>query len=112
MKKLLATVIVLMASAAGQNVQYAPSREQCRAIANLWDRSADELAADVHLSVSDLGKRMGMMGVCSGAYPKELRYQLVATDYLFATSMRVEHFLERHPQVKQQFFDEDAAGMR
>ena len=112
MKKLLAIVIVLMASAAGQNGQYAPSRQQCRALASLWEKNVNELAADVHLSVSDLGKRMGMMGVCSGAYPEELRYHLVARDYLFATSTRVEHFLDRHPQVKQQFFDEDAAGMR
>ena len=110
--KILATVIVLLTLAAGQNVQHAPSRSQCTADANSWERNQDELINDVHLSVGDLGQRMGVMSVCSKAYPGELRFNLVGMDYLSATLTRVEHFLDRHPEVKQRFFDEDAAGMR
>jgi hypothetical protein len=111
--KHLAIILALTSLAAAQ--QHAPSREQCNADANLWDVTHEQLSL---VASSELFARSKEMSDCALAYfvsnneRRLSRYDQLADVYTIELWGRMMSFFGRHPNLKQQFFNEDAAGLR
>jgi len=103
---------------AAQDVQHAPTVEQCRADVRLW-RSQDKGSnAFNDLTARQLISSAGEMQQCAAVDPylggpsgKGEVYWNMSAELHETVSLRYNHFLARH-NLMQQFADEDANGAR
>jgi hypothetical protein len=113
--KMMAIALALLLSTVAHAQQHAPTREQCDADANLWNVEQPQLKI---LTGREVWERSNEMNDCAFAYfvlddqRRMSRYDQLADVYMFEWSGRMMSFLNRHPQIKEQFLKEDAAGQR
>jgi hypothetical protein len=113
--KRLAVILVLASLAMGQDVQHAPTKEQCEADARLWTGPTTNLQAivnDPEVTEEELINRSEAMRTCNIAYPDDVYFLKAHTVLLKAHWKRLNDFLERHPTIAARFVAEDEAGKR
>jgi len=114
MKKLLLALLILTSSLVGQNVEHAPTVEQCHADQRLWlAQHEEDVGNNTHLPNIHIIRRWAKeMNDCEKVDPtNQLRYYNTISELMTEEKMRMEHFLDRH-QLWEQFVAEDAAGKR
>ena len=101
----------------GQQVEHAPTAQQCQADQAVWGDKLDASAEDWGHTVKDTtaltiiawGTEMGSCRIVDPAnYSK---YLYVQERGLLVLGSRKAHFMNRH-DLNKQFFDEDTAGQR
>jgi hypothetical protein len=97
-----------------QEVEHAPTVEQCRADQRLWlsKMEADNSVAMADVTAKTLGAWENEMGKCQAVDPQNRHvYYSTNAEAVSAEAIRFIHFLKRH-DLWEQFNDEDAAGKR
>jgi hypothetical protein len=94
-----------------QQVQHAPTVEQCRADQRLWFSRLEDLPAIKSVSYKELGNWLVEMGDCEHVNPENQVSVLQhnKAEINAQRVMRLEHFLDRH-HLYDQFLAEDAQG--
>ncbi|HEY1659701.1 MAG TPA: hypothetical protein VGG14_15210 [Candidatus Sulfotelmatobacter sp.] len=110
--------IVLAASAAGQDIQHAPSVEQCRADNRLWRSLDDRSNGFNEFTTRQLMGMAGEMQRCAAVDPRfgdpdggGDTYWNMSMELHSAVFGRYMHFVNRHG-LGPQFDEEDAKGAR
>lgn len=117
---LAAMVLLFSVSSSTQDVEHAPTAQQCQADQALWMSKLEESSSPssgwAH-SANDVASRTlviwsGEMNDCFAVDPDNKQKYLDTTEHIFAVmGARQADFLIRHNLIKQ-FFDEDDAGKR
>ena len=113
--KLVAVAALMLASMVGaQQVQHAPTVEQCRADQALWDDQINQPASDWAHSVPDISARslyamFKHMDECQVVDPDQVR-KYSQTSHLILIVLGSD-FMIRH-SLEDKFFEEDDAGAR
>lgn len=120
-KHFVAVIVTFMATVAvGQDsdgfvpdqIQHAPSIEQCRADQAVWFARLEDTDTPMHETYLTLPKWSLEMRDCEKVDPQNRsRYRNVRTEISAERVMRGENFLDRH-SLWNQFLSEDAAGER
>jgi hypothetical protein len=98
-----------------QEVHQAPTVEQCRADQRLWLNEVEQ--TNVSSSFPNLWAPEAEIKKCGSVDPNfdprgidayaNIRWEMIAEK-----ALRLEHFLDRHPEIRHQFVAEDAQGKR
>lgn len=130
----LVPLLLLSAFPTNTQVEHAPTPQECRADANVWDLPTPDLstnpflsgkdevtgyatviADDATLSTKTLESRNAELSQCAktdtGFFNMRTRYNLATRAYTLAELMRVEQFVQRH-KLLTQFYAEDERGKR
>jgi len=116
MKKLIITIGLLTGSVAwGQDIQHAPTVEQCRADYRLWvSQDKQDGVSFTDLTLKELGLRTKEMLDCETVDTQQdnvKSYIYMFKEFGGELLIRETHFLSRHG-LNKQFQDEDAKGAR
>src|SRR5215831_1922665 len=114
MKKLrpLLLAVISFQSVHSQEVQHAPTVEQCRADQRLWFSRLEDEGSVKDVGYKELRSWGIEMGDCERVDPDfYIRYSNTGAEIAYAILMRLEHFLYRH-NLRYQFYAEDAQGKR
>jgi|SRR5271167_5152938 len=113
MKNAMMFLLLTVTSVAwGQNIQHAPTEDQCRADLRLW--WAEDKTTITSLSAYTLQGRIAEMGHCVQVLPGNTESLNAITEeeiYDSHLQRRLFDFVTRHNQM-QQFINEDSAGAR
>jgi hypothetical protein len=112
MKRLLVLAVVAAASLVGQDVQHAPTVEQCRADQRLWLSSVEQADSPRLPSYAVLSKWDHEMTDCEKVDPEnKWKYYNTGSEIDVIEASRLMDFLHRHG-LWEKFKEEDAAGKR
>lgn len=114
MKYVLMFLLLVTTVAMGQDIQHAPTIEQCRADLAVWSNQTKQI--EDKLPVRELAERESEMLDCAyvleSAYPSESKLaDQQGMVYGLIIGTRASHFLKRH-NIWTQFNNEDAKGAR
>ena len=110
--KSLALLFFLLPTVTANPQQHAPTVEQCRADAAVWDLTSMSQTQRDAITVVEAQNRYDQMADCAKVDVEHADTYFARVSFYGAfMSKRLEHFLRRH-NLMQQFIDEDAAGMR
>ena len=112
MKKLM-LFLLLTISAMAQDIQHAPTIDQCRADTRLWlSQSSTQKDAFNDLTPAQIGARIHEMFDCVPVDShNSAAYENLRTRFAEAMMFRYASFILRRG-LQQQFLDEDAKGAR
>ena len=113
---LAVAVAILVASLASghptQNVEHAPTVEQCRADQAYWFSKLERTHGTDDITYDNLRSWHTEMNKCAVIDPpKEWKYYNTMSESDAEVATRLMRFVNRH-NLWQQFLDEDAAGKR
>jgi hypothetical protein len=117
MRSLVSVVILLLATTTlVVSQQREQSRSDCEAYVIAWNLAP----ADVHtlsdgpISITELDRRAEIMLGCSLTFApmRDSQYRTLAEVYDHASNIRVEHFFQRHPEIRAKLLQDDEAGLR
>jgi hypothetical protein len=115
MKKLWLLLFFVSASfnpLAAQQVEHAPSIEQCRADMRLWLSEVEDENQRLRLSYLELSNRADEMSQCRSVDPEfYFKYYNTSAENAHTRLVRFIHFLDRHGLIKQ-FLAADEQGQR
>ena len=132
--RLLLPLLLLLVVPMTAQVEHAPTPQQCRADADVWDLPKPDIttspflldkdevldyatvvAMDHNLSAKALEGRNAELSQCiktdTGFFNMRTRYTAGNRAYAMAELMRIAHFMDRH-NLTGQFYQEDEQGKR
>ncbi len=92
------------------------SKAECEADAIHWNVTVTELQKlqDGPISITELDHRATVLLGCALTYMpmQESHYRDLSEVYDHASNIRVEHFFQRHPEIRAKLVQDDESGLR